>query len=235
MKDSMKVVGLTGGIGSGKSTIARLFSGHGVHWVDADDVAREVVEPGTPALKAIAEHFGDRILLANGELNRAELRTLIFQDEQQRQWLEKLLHPLIRETILEQLHPYGSHLRDYHLPYTLLVSPLLLETDQHELVDRIVVIDVPVDVQIARTVARDTNTEEQIQRIIDAQLPREERLKRADYVIDNTSALENAEKNAKKSAKKSATENIRGGSEESAKAQVAALHARLIAEFQRTK
>ncbi len=205
----MKVVGLTGGIGSGKSTIARLFAEHGVHWVDADDVAREVVEPGTPALEAIAEHFGDRILLETGALNRAELRTLIFQDEQERQWLEKLLHPLIRESIREQLHP-----QDYHLPYTLLVSPLLLETDQHELVDRTVVIDVPVDVQIARTVARDSNTAEQVQRIIDAQMPREERLAKADHVIDNASGPEN--------------------DSESAKAQVAALHARFIAEFQRT-
>lgn len=211
----MKVVGLTGGIGSGKSTIARLFAEHGVHWVDADDVAREVVAPGTPALKAIARHFGNRIVLETGALNRAELRTLIFQDEQERQWLEALLHPLIRDSMLQQLHPRGSHLNDYQLPYTLLVSPLLLETDQHELVDRIVVIDVPVEVQIARTVARDTNTEEQIQRIIDAQMPRQERLRRADHIIDNASAPENAEN--------------------SAKAQVAALHDQLLAEFQRTK
>jgi dephospho-CoA kinase len=215
----MKVVGLTGGIGSGKSTIARLFAEHGVHWVDADDVAREVVAPGTPALEAIARHFGERILLETGALNRAELRTLIFQDEQERQWLETLLHPLIRESILDQLHPRGSHLRDYQLPYTLLVSPLLLETDQHELVDRIVVIDVPVDVQIARTVARDTNTEEQIQRIIAAQMSREERLRRADHIIDNASAPENAGE----------------GAGENAKAQVAALHDQLLAEFQRMK
>ena len=215
MKRSVKVVGLTGGIGSGKSTIARLFAEHGVHWVDADDVAREVVEPGTPALKAIARHFGERILLESGALDRAELRSLIFQDEQQRQWLEALLHPLIRESILAQLHPGGTHLSDYRLPYTLLVSPLLLETDQHELVDRIVVIDVPVDVQIARAVARDTNTREQIQRIINAQMSREERLKHADYIIDNASATAN--------------------DENSAKAQVAALHDQLLAEFQRIR
>lgn len=211
----MKIVGLTGGIGSGKSTIARLFAEHGVHWVDADDVAREVVEPGTPALKAIARHFGERILLGNGALNRAQLRTLIFQDEDERQWLEALLHPLIRERLLAQLQPRGSHLSDYWLPYTLLVSPLLLETDQHELVDRIVVIDVPVEVQVARTVARDTNTEAQIQRIIDAQMPREERRRRADHIIDNTPAP--------------------GSAVNSAKAQVAALHDQLSAEFQRTQ
>ena len=202
----MKIVGLTGGIGSGKSTVARLFAAQGVHWVDADDVAREVVEPGTPALEAIARHFGDQILLESGGLNRAELRTLIFQDENERKWLEQLLHPLIREAMLEQLHP-----RDYHLPYTLLVSPLLLETDQHELVDQIVVIDVPVEVQIARTVSRDSNTHEQVQRIIDAQMSRDDRLQKADFVIDNASGVE------------------------SAKTQVNALHAQLMDEFQRTK
>ena len=139
----MKIVGLTGGIGSGKSTVARLFAEQGIHWVDADDVAREVVEPGTPALEAIARHFGDQILLESGGLNRPELRALIFQDENERKWLEQLLHPLIREAMLEQLHP-----RDYHLPYTLLVSPLLLETDQHEMVDRIVVICTSVGTSI---------------------------------------------------------------------------------------
>jgi len=202
----MKIVGLTGGIGSGKSTVARLFAEQGIHWVDADDVAREVVEPGTPALEAIARHFGDQILLESGGLNRPELRALIFQDENERKWLEQLLHPLIREAMLEQLHP-----RDYHLPYTLLVSPLLLETDQHEMVDRIVVIDVPTDVQILRTVSRDSNTHEQVQRIIDAQMSRDDRLKKADFVIDNASGVE------------------------SAKTQVAALHAQLMVEFQRTK
>lgn len=201
----MKVVGLTGGIGSGKSTIARLFAEHGVHWVDADDVAREVVEPGTPALEAIAGHFGDQILLDSGALNRAELRSLIFQDANEKKWLEQLLHPLIREAILDRLHP-----QDYHLPYTLLVSPLLLETDQHELVDRIVVVDVPVEDQLGRTASRDSNTEEQVQRIIDAQMPRDERLKMADYVIDNAPGFEQA------------------------KAQVASLHVRFIDEFQRT-
>ena len=202
----MKIVGLTGGIGSGKSTVARLFAVHGVQWVDADDVAREVVEPGTPALEAIAQHFGRQILLETGELNRAELRTLIFQDKSERLWLEQLLHPLIREAMLEQLHP-----KDYTLPYTLLVSPLLLETDQHELVNEIVVIDVPVDVQLARTVSRDGNTAEQVQRIIDAQMPRDERLSKADHVIDNASGVAYA------------------------KTQVDTLHTRFITEFQRTE
>jgi dephospho-CoA kinase len=202
MADSVKIVGLTGGIGSGKSTIARLFAELGVHWVDADDIAREVVEPGTPALRAIAEHFGERILLPSGGLDRAELRSLIFQDEAERKWLESLLHPLIREAMLNQLHP-----RDYHLPYTLLISPLLLETDQHKLVDRIVVIDVPVETQIERTATRDGNSPEQVQRIIDAQMSRSNRLAKADHVIDNAAGVERA------------------------RAQVAELHTRFMNDF----
>jgi dephospho-CoA kinase len=199
----MRIVGLTGGIGSGKSTIVRLFADQGVHWVDADDVAREVVVPGTPALKAIAEHFGNDILLDSGELNRAKLRSRIFQNDTERQWLEQLLHPLIREAILEQLKP-----QSYDLPYTLLVSPLLLETDQHTLVDRIVVVDVPVEVQIERTVSRDGNTPEQVQRIIDAQMSRDKRVGKADHIITNAGGVEDA------------------------KAQVAKLHAQFVDELQ---
>ena len=199
----MRIVGLTGGIGSGKSTIVRLFADQGVHWVDADDVAREVVVPGTPALKAISEHFGKDILLDSGELNRAELRSWIFQDDTERQWLEQLLHPLIREAMLEQLKP-----QSYDLPYTLLVSPLLLETDQHTLVDRIVVIDVPVEVQIKRTVSRDGNTPEQVQRIIDAQMSRDKRVGKADHIITNAGGVEDA------------------------MAQVASLHAKFVDELQ---
>jgi len=175
------IVGLTGGIGSGKSTLVRLFGNLGVHWVDADDVARQVVEPGTPALAAIADHFGEDILTPEGALDRARLRQIVFAKPEQRQWLEALLHPRIREELVRQLEP-----ADYDLPYVLLVSPLLLETDQHELVDRILVIDVPVDLQISRTMARDNNSREQVERIIAAQIPREQRLARADEVIDNS-------------------------------------------------
>lgn len=177
----MKVVGLTGGIGSGKSTVVRMFGDQGVHWVDADDVAREVVEPGTPALEEIARHFGQDILQEDGSLNRAALRDVVFRDPAQRKWLESLLHPIIREELIRQLHP-----ADYTLPYVLLVSPLLLETDQHSLADRVVVVDVPVETQIERTMARDDNARDQVERIIAAQMPREERLQRADHVVDNS-------------------------------------------------
>ena len=184
----MAVVGLTGGIGSGKSTVARLFGALGVHWVDADDVAREVVEPGTPALERIAEHFGPKILLPDGGLDRVALRRIIFDAPEERTWLESLLHPVIREELMRQLHPDNDA-----LPYVLLVSPLLLETDQHELVDTVVVVDVPVDVQIQRTMARDTNDREQVERIIAAQMPREQRLQKADKVVNNSLPLADVE------------------------------------------
>ncbi|WP_421844331.1 dephospho-CoA kinase [Marinobacter algicola] len=185
----MAVVGLTGGIGSGKSTVARLFGALGVHWVDADDVAREVVEPGTPALERIAEHFGQEILLPDGGLDRAALRRIVFDAPKERTWLESLLHPVIREELMRQLHP-----DNYALPYVLLVSPLLLETDQHELVEKIVVVDVPVEMQIERTMARDTNDREQVERIIAAQMPREQRLQKADHVVDNNRAMSDVER-----------------------------------------
>ncbi|MBK1873372.1 MULTISPECIES: dephospho-CoA kinase [Marinobacter] len=181
----MVILGLTGGIGSGKSTVARQFGNLGVHWVDADDVAREVVEPGTPALAAIADHFGEDILTDDGALDRARLRHIVFEQPEQRIWLENLLHPIIREELIHQL----NNPQNYSLPYVLLVSPLLLETDQHQLVEQVLVVDVPVEVQIERTMGRDTNSRQQVERIIAAQMPREQRLARADAVIDNNQPL----------------------------------------------
>lgn len=193
------VFGLTGGIGSGKSTVAKMFGELGVHWVDADNVAREVVEPGSRGLAAIAEHFGAEILQADGTLDRAALRTIVFQDAEQREWLEALLHPMIRTELERQLQP-----ENYSLPYVLLVSPLLLETDQHTLARRAIVVDVPVEIQIERTMARDDNPRDQVERIIAAQIPREHRLARAEDIIHNDRPLE----------------DVRG--------QVQALHAQLL-------
>lgn len=183
------IIGLTGGIGSGKSTVARLFGDLGIHWVDADDVARQVVEPGTPALEQIRQHFGDEIITPEGGLDRATLRAIVFRDPQQRTWLEGLLHPLIRQELQRQLVP-----ANYGQPYSILVSPLLLETDQHTLVQNIVVIDVPVETQIARTMARDNNDRAQVERIISAQMPRQDRLTKADEVIDNNATLDDVKR-----------------------------------------
>src|SRR5699024_4370804 len=141
---------------------------------------RDVVEPGMPALVRISEHFGEDILTNEGALDRAKLRQIVFEHPEERAWLEGLLHPVIREELIRQLHP-----QDYALPYVLLVSPLLLETDQHQLVERVLVVDVPESVQIERTMARDSNSREQVERIIAAQMPRDQRLAKADVVIDN--------------------------------------------------
>jgi dephospho-CoA kinase len=172
------ILGLTGGIGSGKSAAAQCFVDLGIHLVDADNAARWVVEPGRPALAQIVEHFGADVLQADGALNRAALRELIFKDPQQRVWLEGLLHPLIREEIRQYLARAES-------PYAILVSPLLLETSQHQMVQRVLVIDVPEAVQIERTVLRDKTNEAQVRAILKAQASREERLSRADDVIVN--------------------------------------------------
>ena len=185
------IVGLTGGIGSGKSTVARLFGELGVHWVDADDVARQVVEPGTHALKAITEHFGPEVLQADGSLNRAWLRQRIFEAPGEKEWLEALLHPIIREELTRQLADTTS-------PYALLVSPLLLETDQHELVEKVVVVDVPESVQLERTMARDDNSRQQVERIMAAQMARDERCARADAIINNNNPLADVRRQVRK-------------------------------------
>lgn len=179
----MFVVGLTGGIGSGKSTVAQLFQEHGIFVIDADDVSREVVEPGEPALDAIREHFGDAILQHDGTLDRAALRQRVFSDDSERQWLEALLHPRIAERL-------KHHLAESNAPYQMLASPLLLETDQYRLCQHIVVVDVSHETQIQRTMARDTNDRDQVERIIAAQMPREERLKAAGATINNDQPIE---------------------------------------------
>ncbi len=178
----MFIVGLTGGIGSGKSAASALFEKWGIHVVDADIVAREVVELGTPALKAIASHFGQSILTQEGTLNRAELRRIIFSNEREKSWLEDLLHPIIRQSTKEQLESAQS-------PYAILVSPLLIETNQKELVDRILLIDVPEELQIERTVKRDNNNEEQVKSIIASQAKRATKQKAAHDIIVNDQDL----------------------------------------------
>ncbi|QII99904.1 dephospho-CoA kinase [Stutzerimonas balearica] len=172
------ILGLTGGIGSGKSAVAEQFASLGVHTVDADQAARWVVEPGRTALLQIAQHFGDGVLLPTGELNRAALRERIFADPAERQWLERLLHPLIRSEI-------ADHLARADSPYAIMISPLLIESGQYRTVDRVLVVDVPEMLQIVRTVARDQASEEQVRAILKVQAAREERLRHADDVLVN--------------------------------------------------
>ncbi|MDO8696420.1 MAG: dephospho-CoA kinase [Pseudomonas sp.] len=172
------ILGLTGGIGSGKSAAAQHFIDLGVHAVDADHAARWVVEPGRPALAQIAAHFGAGILQADGQLDRALLRTQIFQHPDQRRWLEALLHPLIRQEIISNLAKAES-------PYAILVSPLLVESGQHFLTQRVLVVDAPEQLQLQRTMQRDHASAEQVQAILKAQASREERLRHADDVLLN--------------------------------------------------
>ncbi len=177
------IIGLTGGIGSGKSTVAAAFRQLGIDTVDADQASRAVVEPGMPALAAIGDHFGTDILQGDGSLDRAALRSIIFSDPQQKTWLESLLHPLIREWIIQQLQNSSS-------PYVILESPLLFETDQHQLVDTVVLVDLSEELQIERACTRDNNLADQIKRIIASQMPRQEKVSRADFVFDNSQPLE---------------------------------------------
>ena len=177
------VVGITGGIGSGKSAVTSRLEQHGITVVDADVVAREVVEPGTPVLAAIAEHFGEHILQPNGALDRAALRKIVFENPAEREWLESVTHPAIREAIAAQLTAATS-------PYVVLSSPLLLEAGQSAFAQHVVVVDVPEEVQLSRTCARDNNDEALVRNIMAAQLPRAERCARADEVIDNNGSLE---------------------------------------------
>ncbi len=172
------ILGLTGGIGSGKSAVAQHFIDLGVHLVDADHAARWVVEPGKPALAKIAEHFGSDVLQADGQLDRAALRSLIFSDADERRWLEALLHPLIGQEIIQYLARAES-------PYAILVSPLLVESGQHKLTQRILVVDAPEQLQVQRTMARDQSSNEQVHAILKAQASREERLRHAHDVLLN--------------------------------------------------
>ncbi|BBB25520.1 dephospho-CoA kinase [Amphritea japonica] len=175
----MFVAGLTGGIGSGKTAVSQRFELLGICVVDADIVAREVVQPGEPALDKIIQQFGEKILLNDGNLDRTALRKIVFDQPEQRDWLEQLLHPIIRERILQQLEQAIS-------AYAILASPLLLETDQHLMVDHTVVVDVDEATQINRTTVRDDTDSTQVRAIIAAQMPRLERIERADSLIDNS-------------------------------------------------
>ncbi len=178
----MFVVGITGGIGSGKTAVTNAFQELGIEIVDADIAAREVVTLGSPGLTAIEKHFGADILLEDGTLNRAKLREIIFKNPAEKKWLEQLTHPLIREEIIKGLNNSKS-------PYTILVSPLLIESGQSQLVSRILVVDVPVEVQIQRTCERDNNPQAQVEAIIKSQLDRETRLSYADDIIENNHSL----------------------------------------------
>ena len=184
MKDKKYLVGLTGGIGSGKSTIANSFKKLGIKVVDADYASRAVVEPGSEALSKIEAYFQplavDTPMIVDGKLNRSALRNIVFNDVDKKEWLEALLHPLISQWIDDQIG------QSTESPYIILESPLLFETEQHNKVNTALLVDIPPELQIQRAMQRDKNSADQIQGIIDSQMSRKDKLNKATYIFDNS-------------------------------------------------
>jgi len=191
----MLIIGLTGGIGSGKSVASDKFKSLGIVVVDADVASRTVVEPGKPALKEIEDHFGSGIITAEGKLDRNNLREIIATDPEERKWLESVTHPKIGEQITKEISESTS-------VYTLFVAPLLLETNSQEMCSRVVVVDVPKDVQIQRTAKRDKVSSNQVEQMVAAQMKREKRLEKADDVLLNSGTIEDLEKQVEELHKK---------------------------------
>lgn len=185
-KNNALRIGVTGGIGSGKSAVTHMLAKRRINIVDADVIARLVVEPDTQALTIIADHFGHNILRPEGTLDRAALRTKVFQDENERKWLEGLLHPLIRTEIIKQLGASDS-------PYSVLSSPLLLETGQNTLVDKVLLIDTSEALQLERTQQRDSIDANAVNAIIASQWPRTKRQAQADFIILNDGTMKELE------------------------------------------
>lgn len=178
----MLKIGLTGGLGCGKTTVANLFAAKGVPVLDADQIARELVEPGQPALAAIVREFGEEFLEA-GQLNRVRLREVVFQCPERKRQLESILHPMVFDAMQRQLATLRSD-------YCILCIPLLLETKQQAFVDRILVVDCPVELQYERVKNRDGLEMAEIGRIIQSQVSRQERLAAATEVIENSGQME---------------------------------------------
>ena len=176
-------VGITGGIGSGKSALTDWLSQKGIVIIDADLASRVIVAPGQPALAEIADTFGREYIRSNGQLNRGALRELVFTDYNKRQKLEAITHPRIQEEIWRQMSTADS-------AYVVLSSPLLLESGQSSMVDLSVVVDVPESTQLERTMTRDNNARKLVKGIMAAQLDRNTRISRADIVIDNSGSLD---------------------------------------------
>lgn len=184
----MTIIGLTGGIGSGKSTVAAMFAKLGAALIDTDQIAHQLTAAGQPALTAIAHLFGQQILLPDGALDRTKLRKTVFSNATARKQLENILHPRIREEVSKQLQQPCS------APYRIIVVPLLFETGAYQtLINRTLVVDCPEPLQIQRVMARGFSNEAEVRAIINTQCRREEKLARADDVILNDAGLEKLE------------------------------------------
>lgn len=176
------IIGLTGGIGSGKTVVSNAFAALGAEVIDADLISRTLVAPGQPVLQQLAALVGESILLEDGSLNRRKLRELLFRDETLKKSVELLLHPLIRQNIRQLIDVSQCAV-------IILVAPLLLEHNAYDFVDRVLVVDAPQSLQVSRTVARDNTSAEEVERIMGSQMPRETRLQRAHDVIVNDGDL----------------------------------------------
>lgn len=183
MPSNKLIIGLTGGIGSGKSTVADLFSERGVNVIDTDRIARDLTAPDQPAYQAIVEKFGRYVVMGNKHLNRKTLRKYIFSDDNLRIWLEQLLHPLIREAVRQQAEHSEA-------PYCMIVIPLLFENERYPFITRTLLVDVPEETQVIRTQLRDMHTKEEVEAIMKAQTTRETRLTLADDVIYNDKKIQ---------------------------------------------
>lgn len=184
-------IGLTGGIASGKTSVANIFAELGAAIIDTDVIARAVVEPGQPALRKILQTFGSNVIQPSGELDRAALRQLIFSDEQKRLELESILHPLIQQETVRQTETVAGD-------YQIIVVPLLVESPLRDLMDRILVVDCDESTQITRLLMRDAETEDQAKRILAAQSSRDDRLQIADDVVNNDADLESTRQQVEK-------------------------------------
>ncbi len=178
------IIGLTGGIGSGKSAAANFFQNEGITIIDADDLAREVIETNTPGFKSIVDYFGSKIIDSDGSINRGHLRKEAFNDEEKKKFLESIIHPLVRDLMADRITASNS-------PYSIIMVPLIFETNSMNNYNRILVIDCDQKLQLERATLRDNNSKQQIQKIIDSQCSREERISIANDIIPNNDSLEN--------------------------------------------
>ncbi len=178
------IIGLTGGIGCGKSAAANFFQNEGITVIDADDLAREAIETNAPGFESIVNYFGSKIVDSDGLINRAHLRKEVFDDEEKKKVLESIIHPLVRDLMAKKITASNS-------PYSIIMVPLIFETNSMSNYNRILVIDCDPRLQLERAILRDNNSKEQIQKIIDSQCTREERISIANDIIPNNDSIKN--------------------------------------------